>query len=109
MPRKKLTWRRSVIAAIVFLTLLSLVKLSIYEISGAGSKLRGAVGQTVTFTSDSGLRRGKVDKVFYRMNDKIGFFDLCVAYSDPREGFAGEGGGTIGLSPFAAMDVIVVD
>jgi len=107
--KKKLNWKLSNVIFAIALPMISLVKYSMYEFSGAAPHLRNSIGRgviipqqkytvnwkTITFDPDEGT----LEKVSYRWNAKIGFFDLYVKYS---------GGGT-GLSPLNAMKVRIME
>lgn len=107
--KKKLNWKLSIAIFAIALPMISLVKYSMYELSGAAPHLRNSIGKGViipqqkytvngkTITSDPD--EGTLEKVSYRWNGKIGFFDLYIKYS---------GGGT-GLSPLNAMKVRIIE
>ncbi len=103
--KRKLNWKLSIAIFAIALPMISLVKYSMYELSGAAPHLRNSIGKGVILpqqkytvnwkTITSGPHKGTLEKVSYRWNEKIGFFDLYVDYS----------GGSTGLSPLNAMKV----
>jgi hypothetical protein len=112
--RIKHDWKRIVgvavvVTAVVALPGVSLVKYAMYELSGAAPTLRNSVGKRVILpkqeweirsrTVTTGLDECILEQVSYRWNDKLGFFDLVVGWSD----------GVTGLSPFEAMEVKVLE
>ena len=107
--KKKLNWKLSIAIFAIALPMISLVKYSMYELSGAAPHLRNSIGKGVIIpqqkytvnwkTITLGPHEGTLEKVSYRWNGKIGFFDLYVEYS----------GGGKSLSPLYAMKVRIIE
>ncbi len=109
-----LSRKRIVIWIVCLLLLTSIGKLVAYEILGA-SELRDRIGQRVVFPSSllkepTGLT-GRVyylKRVKYRMNTRLGFFDLELNCESPQETTTLADEIAIGLSPRETLDLLIV-
>ena len=96
--RPKVTPKRLAVTILLFFVGVSLTKLALYELSGAASCLRGAVGSEIVLLAAGTAAEPdtvKLEHVRYRWNDRLGFFDLELFHDR----------GNIGVSPFEAMDL----
>ncbi len=107
--------KRLVIWAFGLLLLTSLGKLVAYEILGA-NQLRNRVGQRVVFPSDLSMdsptelvgRYGYLKSMKYRMNARLGFFDLELHCEMPQQADRPAGEIMVGLSPRETLDLLIV-
>lgn len=97
------------------LLLTSLGKLVAYEILGA-NQLRNRVGQPVVFSSDLlensrkelAGRYGYLKSIKYRLNARLGFFDLELNCVIPQHADRPAGEIVVGLSPGETLDLLIV-
>ena len=97
------------------LLLTSLGKLVAYEILGA-NQLRNRIGRRVVFPSDLlknsprelAERYGYLKSMKYRMNARLGFFDLELHCEIPQQADRPAGEIMVGLSPRETLDLLIV-
>lgn len=97
------------------LLLTSLGKLLAYEILGA-NQLRNRVGRPVVFPSDLlenspkelAGRYGYLKSIKYRLNARLGFFDLELNCVIPQHADRPAGEIVVGLSPGETLDLLIV-
>ena len=110
-----LSKKRIMIWAFGLLLLTSLGKLVAYEILGA-NQLRNRIGRRVVFPSDLlknsprelTERYGYLKSMKYRMNARLGFFDLELHCEIPQQADRPAGEIMVGLSPRETLDLLVV-
>ena len=110
-----LSKKRIMIWAFGLLLLTSLGKLVAYEILGA-NQLRNRVGRRVVFPSDLlknsrrelAERYGYLKSMKYRMNARLGFFDLELHCEIPQQADRPAGEIMVGLSPRETLDLLIV-
>ena len=110
-----LSKKRIMIWAFGLLLLPSLGKLVAYEILGA-NQLRNRVGRRVVFPSDLlknsrrelAERYGYLKSMKYRMNARLGFFDLELHCEIPQQADRPAGEIMVGLSPRETLDLLIV-
>ena len=110
-----LSKKRIMIWAFGLLLLTSLGKLVAYEILGA-NQLRNRVGRRVVFPSDllkntpteRTERYGYLKSMKYRMNARLGFFDLELHCEIPQQADRPAGEIMVGLSPRETLDLLIV-
>lgn len=110
-----LSKKRIMIWAFGLLLLTSLGKLVAYEILGA-NQLRNRIGRRVVFPSDLlknsprelAERYGYLKSMKYRMNARLGFFDLELHCEIPQQADRPAGEIMVGLSPRETLDLLVV-
>ena len=110
-----LSKKRIMIWAFGLLLLTSLGKLVAYEILGA-NQLRNRIGRRVVFPSDVlknsprelAERYGYLKSMKYRMNARLGFFDLELHCEIPQQADRPAGEIMVGLSPRETLDLLIV-
>ena len=110
-----LSKKRLVFCVLGILLLTSLGKFVAYEILGA-KQLRSHVGKRVVFPSyllkNSPMelvgRYGYLKSIKYRMNARLGFFDLELNCEIPQQVDRPGGEVAIGLSPRETLDLLIV-
>ena len=110
-----LSKKRIMIWAFSLLLLTSLGKLVAYEILGA-NQLRNRIGRRVVFPSDLlknsprelAERYGYLKSMKYRMNARLGFFDLELHCEIPQQADRPAGEIMVGLSPRETLDLLIV-
>lgn len=110
-----LSKKRIMIWAFGLLLLTSLGKLVAYEILGA-NQLRNRIGRRVVFPSDLlknsprelTERYGYLKSMKYRMNARLGFFDLELHCEIPQQADRPAGEIMVGLSPRETLDLLIV-
>ena len=110
-----LSKKRIMIWAFGLLLLTSLGKLVAYEILGA-NQLRNRVGRRVVFPSDLlknsrrelAERYGYLKSMKYRMNARLGFFDLELHCEIRQRADRPAGEIIVGLSPRETLDLLIV-
>ena len=110
-----LSKKRIMIWAFGLLLLTSLGKLVAYEILGA-NQLRNRIGRRVVFPSDLlknsprelAERYGYLKSMKYRMNARLGFFDLELHCEIPQQADRPAGEIMVGLSPRETLELLVV-
>ena len=110
-----LSKKRIMIWAFGLLLLTSLGKLVAYEILGA-NQLRNRIGRRVVFPSDLlknsprelAERYGYLKSMKYRMNARLGFFDLELHCEIPQQADRPAGEIMVGLSPRETLDLLIV-
>ena len=110
-----LSKKRIMIWAFGLLLLTSLGKLVAYEILGA-NQLRNLVGRRVVFPSDLlknsprelAERYGYLKSMKYRMNARLGFFDLELHCEIPQQADRPAGEIMVALSPRETLDLLIV-
>ena len=110
-----LSKKRIMIWAFGLLLLTSLGKLVAYEILGA-NQLRNRIGRRVVFPSDllkNSPRElaegyGYLKSMKYRMNARLGFFDLELHCEIPQQADRPAGEIMVGLSPRETLDLLIV-
>ena len=81
--RKKLLW--FICAGVLIQWVVSVGKLICYETYGGAQKLRELVGKEVALDLDGRTWRGTLKEARYRLNDKVGWFDLKVTVEGETE------------------------
>lgn len=110
-----LSKKRIMIWAFGLLLLTSLGKLVAYEILGA-NQLRNRIGRRVVFPSDLlknsprelAERYGYLKSMKYRMNARLGFFDLELHCEIPQQADRPAGEIMVALSPRETLDLLIV-
>ena len=110
-----LSKKRIMIWAFGLLLLTSLGKLVAYEILGA-NQLRNRIGRRVVFPSDLlknsprelAERYGYLKSMKYRMNARLGFFDLELNCEIPQQADRPASEIAVGLSPRETLDLLIV-
>ena len=110
-----LSKKRLMVWGLGILLLTSLGKFVAYEILGA-KQLRSRVGQRVVFPSDlltnspkeRTERYGYLKSMKYRMNTRLGFFDLEINCEIPQRADRPAGEIAVGLSPRETLDLLIV-
>ena len=110
-----LSKKRIMIWAFGLLLLTSLGKLVAYEILGT-NQLRNRIGRRVVFPSDLlknsprelAERYGYLKSMKYRMNARLGFFDLELHCEIPQQADRPAGEIMVGLSPRETLDLLIV-
>ena len=110
-----LSKKRLVFCVLGILLLTSLGKFVAYEILGA-NQLRSRVGQRVVFPSDllkntpteRTERYGYLKSIKYRMNARLGFFDLELNCEIPQQADRPASEIAVGLSPRETLDLLIV-